>query len=293
MKDIAGTPGIIVQTYTEDSNRYHVEVDDPFADQYAQRPLQAFLMPLKNPVTLSEHDISVQVENIYNGNKRRLFRQQVADSGRFYYHPNEIYLLDNYTRFTTMEEVLREYVFSVNVRRRGGKFHLPVLNDADRFNGLFEKEPLILLDGVPIFDIDKLMSYDPLKIRKLESVTRRYFFGDMAFEGIVNLFTYNGDLQGYELDPRATVIDYEGLQLQREFYSPVYETPQEAASHMPDFRNVLNWSPEIKSGRDGKYQAIFYSSDLPGKYMVEVQALSPTGIPGSNRIFFEVKRPLK
>ena len=41
------------------------------------------------------------------------------DTLAFYYEPYKTYLLDNYTRFTTMEEVLREYVVEVNVGKEG------------------------------------------------------------------------------------------------------------------------------------------------------------------------------
>jgi len=294
IKSFYGTPGIIVQTNNDKDSSCRVEIDNPFSNEYTTKMLSPFIMPAKNPATLLDQSISMQVENIYHGDIRKKVKDGMADTSSFYEHPNVLYLLDNYTRFTTMEEVLREYVFSVNVRKRGGKFHFPVFNDADIYHGSFDKDPLVLLDGVPVFNMDKVIQYDPLKVRRLESVTREYYYGGMTFDGIVNLVTYNGDLEGYVLDPNATVIDYEALQLQREFYSPVYETTQQQASgHLPDFRNVLNWVPVIKTGKDGKYQNSFYSSDLPGKYVVEVQALTPDGKTGSDRLFFEVKKNKK
>jgi hypothetical protein len=147
----------------------------------------------------------------------------------------------------------------------------------------------VLLDGVPVFDIDKLMNYDPLKIRKLDVVSRMYFLNNMFFEGVVNFTTYKGNLEGYELDPHATVIDYEGLQLQREFYAPVYDTREQAESRLPDFRNLLYWSPQIKTNNAGKQEVSFYSSDLPGKYAVVLQGLTADGKAGSQQIQFEVK----
>jgi hypothetical protein len=62
---------------------------------------------------------------------------------------------------------------------------------------------------------------------------------------------------------------------------------------MPDFRNVLNWSPTIKTSKQGAYQTGFYCSDLPGKYAVVVQGLTQSGISGSTLTFFEVKKPSK
>jgi len=41
---------------------------------------------------------------------------------------------------------------------------------------------------------------------------------------------------------------------------------------MPDFRNLLLWSPDIKTDVYGKKQIHFYSSDQQGKYMVVYKA---------------------
>jgi hypothetical protein len=285
-----GTPGIIVQTDPHADSACHIEIENPFSSFYSKKQIPSFLIPAGNPLTLLNQSINMQVENIYNGDMRKQVNLRMMDTTTFFEHPNESYLLDNYTRFTTMEEVLREYVMSVNVRKRGGKFHLPMFND-DLANGTFQTDPLVLLDGVPVFDMDKIVNYDPLKVRKMETVTRKYFYGQTFYDGIVNLVTYNGNLEGFELDPHATVIDYEALQLQREFYSPVYETPEQKASHRPDFRNVLYWSPTIQTDQAGKHQSSFYSADLPGKYAVIVQALTTDGKTGSGSLFFEVKKP--
>ena len=179
----------------------------------------------------------MQVQNIYTGNKLKQFNPLAPDTIAFYMKPDSRYFLDTYTRFTTLEEVLREYVTMLDVIRQGGKFHLPMMEASAQ--GFFTEYPLILLDGVPVFDIDRFMKYDPCKIRKLEMVNRRYIYRGAHFDGILNWTTYDGNLPGFELDPRAAVIDYEGLQLEREFYSPVYDTDAKLSSHLPDFRNLL------------------------------------------------------
>ena len=182
---------------------------------------------------------------------------------------------------------MREYVVMMLVKNRGGHYHLPVFDLPN--NRFFDGDPLILLDGVPIFNIDSLMVLDPLKFRKLDMVQRRYFLGSTSYDGIMNWITYKGDLGGYVLDPHATVVDYEGLQLQREFYSPSYATEEQAGSHLPDFRNVLYWSPVLPSDAQGNKTLSFYSSDIPGKYIAVVQGLSEDGAAGSSLIGFEVK----
>ena len=93
------------------------------------------------------------------------------------------------------------------------------------------------------------------------------------------------------MDPHATVIDYEGLQLQREFYSPVYETKLQSENRLPDFRNVLYWSPDLRTNATGKTAIGFYSSDIPGKYEVVLQGMTADGKTISKQIQFQVREP--
>ena len=287
MKDFYNDGEIIVQTDNVQDSAYMVEVQNPFSEKYTAHATPAPELSAVNALELAKHSTGVQVQNEYSGTLLKQFRYPDADTSAFYDKPDAVYLLDNYVRFTTMEEVLREYVMPVNVRKRDGQFHLPVYDELAK--GFFTNDPLLLLDGVPVFSIDKFMEYDPLKIRKLEVLSRRYFLGNMFFEGIVNFITYKGSLEGYELDPHATVIDYDGLQLQRTFYSPEYETPQQVNSHLPDFRSLLFWSPAVKTGIHGLQDISFYSSDIPGRYVAVLQGLTADGKTGSATLRFDIK----
>lgn len=91
---------------------------------------------------------------------------------------------------------------------------------------------------------------------------------------------------GYDLDPQASMIDYEALQLQREFYSPVYENNLQFTSHKPDFRTLLHWLPNIEMNAQGKAKIGFYSSDVAGKYIGIVQGITASGNTGSGVVLF-------
>jgi hypothetical protein len=157
-------------------------------------------------------------------------------------------------------------------------------------NELFRDNPLTLLDGVPIFDINKVLQIDPLKIKKLEVMTRRYFLGPLELNGIISLSTYNGDLGGIELDPRSVTLDYEGLQSQREFYSPRYTTPDLRGSRLPDQRHQLYWNPNVKL-IDGEVNSInFYTSDVEGNFFIAIEGLSNNGLPGYSSTSFKVSK---
>ena len=136
--------------------------------------------------------------------------------------------------------------------------------------------------------LDKIMAFSPLKVQKLDVMTRKYFLGPFAFDGIVSYTTYKGDLGGFEMDPKVTVLDYQGLQLQKEFFSPQYETPSQVESRLADRRNLLFWTPDIKlTGHENQFIE-FYSSDEPGVYKILIQGISSDGLTGSATSSFEV-----
>ena len=131
--------------------------------------------------------------------------KEVGDTLPFFGKSDKDYLLDDYVRFPTMEEVLREFVAEVRVRRQRDRYRLEVLNVPYKL--FFENEPLILLDGVPVFDTDILLAIDPLKIRNIQVVAKKYYFGSKVLSGIVSFTSYDGDLAGYQIPRQAQVRD--------------------------------------------------------------------------------------
>ncbi len=133
------------------------------------------------------------------------------------------------------------------------------------------------------------MTFDPLKIKKLEVLTNTFYQGPLKMAGIVSYSTYAGDLGGFQLDPHMLSIDFEGVQRQREFYSPQYSTNKLRYTRMPDHRNLLLWSPDVKTDENGKHQIEFYTSDLQGSYHVVVEGINDFGAAGTGVATFSVK----
>ena len=131
--------------------------------------------------------------------------KEVGDTLPFFGKADKDYLLDDYVRFPTMEEVFREFVAEVRVKKQRDRFKIEVLNVP--YNLHFDTEPLVLLDGVPVFDTNILLGIDPLKIRNIQVVANKYYFGSKVLDGIVSLSSYDGDLAGYTIPPQAQVRD--------------------------------------------------------------------------------------
>ena len=284
-----GNKEVILQPGDRMSERCNIDISNPFISNFSLKKYPALQLFEKWQGQLLSYSVSSQIENSYVQDNRQQFHVPLlTDTTFFYGNPDATYFLDDYTRFITMEEVMREYVPEVKVRKLDDQFVFRVKNTP--LKTFFENNPLVLLDGLPVFDITKLMAIDPLKIKRLDLVTQKFYTGKNVNEGIVSYSTYNNDLASFQIDPDALVLDFQGLQLQREFYSPLYDTKEKAESRLPDFRNVLYWSPAIKTDEKGESQISFYISDRPGKYVVFVQGMTSNGAAGSKVEFFTVTK---
>jgi hypothetical protein len=280
-----GSADIVIQAADND---IRIDLINPFSKKSAKTPLPAFEFNEDQKEQLIKYNIGTQTLNYFQKNNLDKFLSPLDfDTTAFYGKPDNTYLLDNYTRFTTLEEVMREFIPEVRVRKFGERFRFHVLNIP--YKNYFDAGPLVLLDGVPIKNIDALMNYDPFRIKKIDIVARKYFNHSAVYNGIVSYTTYDGNLQGFELNADAIVINHNMLQIQREFYSPVYESKDQKENRLPDQRNVLMWKPEIRISENGKTQLKFFTSDVPGKYSIIINGVIKNGVVGSSRMNFNVR----
>ena len=283
----SGTEMIAQIADKADSND-RLEITSPFSDAFSAKRIPAFVFSPRLQEIYETRSVASQVQNIYFGDSlQRGYINFLKDSTAFYGRPDKTYYLDAYTRFNSMEEVFREYVQDVILRRSQEKFHFRVLNTPR--NVYFDGEPLVLVDGVPVSNMDSIIAFDPLKFNKIEIVSAKYILGADQVNGIVSLSTYAGDMAGFPLDPQAVVMDEtDGTGQRRQFYSPQYDE-YDIPNHLPDFRNLLYWSPDLQTDQRGEGHFSFYTSDQKGKYAVVVQGITDDGEAGCGIGIFEVR----
>jgi len=262
-------------------------MDDPFSQLYADIHLPTFDLDERMENWVKQQSQNLQIENANKKFQPKLPLLTKVDSSSFYYEPDSRYYLDDFTRFIVMEEVMREYVYGVNVRKNREGFHFMVLDVAR--NKIYNENPLMLLDGVPVFDADEIIALDPLKVEKIETVKTRFHKGLLDCRGIVTYTTYKGDLAGYSLHDDALVIEYEGVQPQKQYYFPEYQSSFEKRTTTPDFRNVLYWNPEVSLDGNVNSTIEFYTSDYVNEYEFRVDGISKNGKAFSKIIFFTVQ----
>lgn len=283
-----GARTFIAQTNPQTDSNCRLDIVSPWSERFASPRLPAIEYSTGWSNQLLQRTIDVQAENAYLSGPRHLFSPITEDTIAFYGTADLKYNLDDYVRFVTMEEVIQEFVDNVKVRRRSGHAFFRVRNAL--FNLFFEDDPLLLIDGIPVFNADKLLATDPAKIEKIDVVSHRYVLGPAIADGVVSFRSYDGEFGGYELDPNAVAVQYNGLDRHREFYTPVYTASSKGLPSIPDFRNELLWVPGIIVDTTGKATLPLYTSDVKGKFALVVQGITEDGIAGYSMVTFSVGR---
>jgi len=287
-KPFQGNYDLVSQTINKADSNYRIDLENPFSEKFGKYTLEPLNLSPGIRQSLLSQSISSQIQDVFYAKKLKYLEGiKSLDTTRFYGIPDRNYNLDEYKRFTNMEEVIREYILDVHLRKKSGNFDFYVSNTP--LLSFFDDPPLVLMDGVLIKDINKLMAFDPLKIKGIEVISRTYFQGPLLNEGIISFRTYKGDLAGFSLDPSSLSQEFKGLQNNLEFYSPQYESAKEKTSRLPDFRNELYWNPEIQTDNNGKSVSRFYTSDDTGEYAIVVQGRNSTGLYGSKILTFKIK----
>ena len=121
--------------------------------------------------------------------------------------PDMTYNLDEYRQFLTIKEVLIEYVQCVRSKKSNGVTQLFVRKEDDRYNNYWPAS--VLIDGMPVIDIDRLLKYDARRIHYINIYGDMYTFGNGINNGILSFITRSGRLTNYPTEPNTQYLVYE------------------------------------------------------------------------------------
>ena len=190
----------------------------------------------------------------------------------FFGQPDFTYQLDDFTRFP-LPEFFYEVVPNVRVRGKFGAEELSVINAWDNLPG--NLYPLLLVDGVPVFNQRTFLKINNKLIKSSEIVLSPIWLNPGVFNGVIQISSFEGDARCFELPETALRRSYLTFLPQQQFTSPTYE--DKAAGSMPDFRNTLYWNPSIETDTLGRATLEFFSSDALGAFEIRVEGVSKHG----------------
>jgi len=192
-------------------------------------------------------------------------------AGRF----NDVVFPDDYVTLPDFVEVAREILPFVRYKKSGGKFRFSVL---DGINNTVRREPLVLVDGIPLLDINKIADWGTLKIKRVEVRAEPRFYGDLFFDnGIILIWTKEHNFWALNSTDANREISIQ-------FYEPSISIkfPDYSVQHnynLPDFRQTLYWNPDIQIDKNKSVNLEFYSSDEKGTFEIIFEGVSAKGQP--------------
>ena len=249
-----------------------VELDSPFEGAVVEAaPMLRMSASIKD--VLLGRSVAMQVERQFTSDT--LLESLPVRPGADFGEDEIIYPLDDYTRFTTMEEVLVEFVQELRARRtREGARDIQVRLDDGTEPRFSKGRSLMMIDGVPVFDQQKIMDYDPLLVESINIYPHTCFIGSRSFEGIVNFVTYRHNLPSFKFGSNVRVIDFEGVPWPTAFTGASLRE----ADGYPDYRQTIYWHPALEL-KPGETQVIPCKlPDYKGRFRVVVEGLSADGM---------------
>ena len=285
LPDLAGPGTLYLRNWNDPTQRLRASWISPYDTRRSFMPRSSTLS--LSPQSLRRVFIHQQVEAAYNPPETRADPKPDTATLPFYGRANESYRLDDYTRFPTMEEVFREYVNGVWVRKNKQGFYFLLLNRLSQT--LMDRDNLLLVNGQPISNVNKLMEFNPLDVDRIDVIDRKFFAGPITFQGIVNVITTSAAAQANIPDEALLEMAYEGYQLYREHAPRQYNPEAAKFSRIPDFRHQLYWNPN-QPLRAGAANIEFYTSDTTGSFIVVVEGMTTSGQALTGTMFFTVAR---
>lgn len=235
--------------------------------------------------SLLDRSISSQIENAYYHKKADNI-SKIAPLSPFYYPAAKEYILDDYTRFTTLKEMIKEVATEIYYKQKDNIFHLHV-NDPTVYPQLPESA-LVLIDGLYLENQAELFTYNMKNIFKIEISAGRYLVGSKSFNGLISFTTFDNDFKNYQSG--SSILKTSLLRpLPKKIYNNIDYSILTDNERIPDFRNQLFWNPEVKLNNNIKNS--FYTSDISGIFELRLEGFAPNGSPVSLKETFEVKDP--
>ncbi len=282
-----GVNEIVIQPLSPDVGGYYIDLNQPFSDTFSDFEPATFYLDSSKISEINNVIISMQINNIYEPFRHEMERSSGSAIPDFYGKPENTIRMSDYIELTSLREVIKEIIPNVYTQKQNGKYDFKLIN---KFRGQpFENKPLVLVDGVPIYDLEKVLGINSKEIERADIINTRYFYSENIFDGIVSFITKKGNLSAMEFDNSIFRQVYEGCQIKKNFYSPDYSTSLMKESRIPDYRNTLYWNPDLRTTKDGKTEIEFFTSDESVEYTIIVEGISSAGTTGFSTATLNVK----
>jgi len=272
---------LFVSTFHEEYDQLELLIDRDFNRDALSLPSYPADLDDSLAGLITEMSINSQISQQYFPVQFEEPPSKSLDSRFFYGQPSSTILFDDFINLPRLEEYFNEVIPLVSVKKTRGEKQFIVLGEHP---DLQIYQPLVMIDGVAIFDMEAILAVSPRLIERIEIVNAPYIRGNVTFGGIISLVSRNNDLGYIDLPSSGLLVNYQMLDvpLRDTMISPVTDP------RLPDVRNTLYWNPGIQLQPGSEQKFSFFASDATGDYEILLRGIDGQGSYFSKRVSFRV-----
>jgi len=284
---------IIFQAKGNNNEHLKIDLEDKYNDEPSQKTGFEYINNNLKNYLKNAQNISLLNKVYKTSNLLLMDKGNQIDTVSYNYHfygiPDATIHLSDYDELDDFKEIVRNIMPGVYYDRSENKIRV-----YDRgTQTLWPDEALVFLNNIPFPDPIFISKLGSKQIRKIDIKKNHLIYGDLDvygkldIYGIISITTNPKNV--YALNPAYASLAYPYVvrNIPVIITGPNYSTKSD--SYNPDFRPTLFWEPNLKLFPDGTASVEFYTSDLNGKYTIDLQGVSENGIPVSISKIIEVK----
>ena len=283
LKNYFGSVHAFVQCFSSTpTQKLKIKMDDLFAEpgifpELSQHPI---LAEFRNAVTQDVDAITFQ--KIFNQEKLRfspVLKQKVNDYP-YYGMPTNTVMPGLFIDLPNFTEISREILPGVKFRNYNNEPSMVLMNIT--MLKYFEDMPLLLIDGIPVRDLNTIKELGTKDIEKIDICQNERFYGDLRFAGVVSISTTHKDFSLIRESDQLIRLDIDAIQVKAGLNEPVEEGPS-----VPDIRQDLYWNPSTKPAES--FSVKCHTSSVKGQYKMIIRGKLKDGTLIFSEKQFEVK----
>lgn len=177
---------------------------------------------------------------------------------------------DDYVAFTDFNEIAREVLPYIRIRKSKGMPEIRIVTDFE-LKKTVNANPFILVDGVPLSQISPLLSCGSAKIKQVDTQTKPRYFGNIIFEnGILVVWSHKQDFWNKLSIPGTFSFMIQAFQPPLE-----HSMTEQPKDKIPDIRQTTYWNPQIVV--NGENSIELELSNETGEFVIEFTGINRKG----------------
>jgi hypothetical protein len=254
------------------SKDYMVKLDEPFVNGLKETPQTG--LPDFDETTLNylkNRFIRVQLQNRFS---ERNFIQEEKNTNEaqpdFFGQPYQTVRLKDYKTLDSISEYFYELIPTVHFSNKKGEQQLYLTNPETNFK--LGDNPMVFVDGVFYPGLNELASINHNLVTEISVVPKIYYYRDKTFDGIVAIKTKGNNFNQVQQLENMVRLIYTVSDNNQQFSAPL-----KIKANIPDLRSLLHWETKAFRNNENPLEIGFYTSDIPGDYIISVEGMTDKG----------------